>query len=110
MTPAARWLALVHHDLVKRLLWPARDRRDLGGAVRSGELVVRLTDDVGAPIAAPMLWRQLADEAPDAFPAASLEAFGQAVAVATAAAVADELDGVLALEAAFAALAGTAKP
>jgi hypothetical protein len=32
------WLARVRHDLVKRLVWPARDRRDVGGAPAPGEL------------------------------------------------------------------------
>ena len=37
MTPT-EWLARVRHDLVKRLVWPARDRRDMGGAPKPGEL------------------------------------------------------------------------
>jgi hypothetical protein len=39
------WLARVRHDLVKRLVWPARDRRDIGGAPAPGELAPRLIDD-----------------------------------------------------------------
>ena len=31
---ALEWLARVRHDLVKRLVWPARDRRDIGGERR----------------------------------------------------------------------------
>src|SRR5665213_1425681 len=43
MTSTA-WLARLQHDLVKRLLWPARDRRDLGGAPAPGELARSLDD------------------------------------------------------------------
>ena len=106
-TPSA-WLARVQHDLVKRLLWPARDRRDLGGPLRSGELCVALTDDEGAPIEAVALWTRLRADVPAAASTspAALDTFGRAVAVAVAAAEADELAGVLALEAAFGTLSG----
>jgi hypothetical protein len=95
------WLRRLQHDLVKRMVWPARDRRDLGGAPRPGELVARLTDDEGRPIAAQDLWIALRAEAPADAPAAALDAFGEAVARAAAAAPAGDLDGVLHLEAAF---------
>jgi hypothetical protein len=101
MDPAA-WLARVRHDLVKRLVWPARDRRDVGGAVVPGELVAPLVDDEGRPTSAGALWAALAGDAP---PGADLTPFGQAVDRAVAAARSDDLDGVLALEPAFAALA-----
>ena len=106
-TPSA-WLARVQHDLVKRLLWPARDRRDLGGPVRPGELSVALTDDEGAPIGAVALWTRLRAEAPAGAspPSAVLDAFGRAVAVAVAAAEADDLAGILDLETAFGTLSG----
>ena len=55
MTPT-EWLARVRHDLVKRLVWPARDRRDMGGAPAPGELVATLIDDEGQPITAQALW------------------------------------------------------
>ena len=71
MTPG-EWLARVRHDLVKRLVWPARDRRDMGGNPAPGELVPDLIDDEGRPITAPQ---------------------------------AGDVAGVIALEAAFAALA-----
>ena len=96
------WLARVQHDLVKRLVWPARDRRDVGGAPGPGELTPRLIDDEGAPIYAEALWTALAADAPAG---AELAAFADAVARAHAAADAGDVDGVIALEAAFADLA-----
>jgi len=108
--PAARWLARVQHDLVKRVLWPARDRRDAGGPVRPGELRAVLVDDEGATIAAEVLWRQLRAEAPPAGVATALDTFGTALARATAAAAADDLDGVLALGPAYDELARIVKP
>ena len=50
------WLARVRHDLVKRLVWPARDRRDAGGPVIPGELVATLIDEEGQPTTAAALW------------------------------------------------------
>jgi len=96
------WLARVRHDLVKRLVWPARDRRDMGGDPAPGELVPDLIDDEGRPITAPALWAALAADAPTGADTAAFEA---AVAGAAAAAQAGDVAGVLALEAAFAALA-----
>ncbi|HEX3695247.1 MAG TPA: hypothetical protein VH374_07650 [Polyangia bacterium] len=104
MTPAASWLAQVRHDLVKRLLWPARDRHALGGPVQPGELVPTLVDDEGAVVAAPALWTTLRAGAPAAWPPAILDAFAAAVTAADAAARADDVAGVLQLEVAFAAL------
>jgi hypothetical protein len=101
MDPGA-WLARVRHDLVKRLLWPARDRRDAGGPVVHGELVAPLIDDEGRPVTPGALWQGLAADAP---PGAALGPFTAAVRQAEAAAAADDLDGVLALEPAFQALA-----
>jgi hypothetical protein len=106
---AAAWLARVQHDLVKRLLWPARDRRDLGGAPTPGELVPRLIDEEGAPITATALWAALAAQAPvgaaNAPVAAALARFAEALAHALAAGQAGDVAGVLTLEAAFAELA-----
>jgi hypothetical protein len=109
--PADDWLGRVGHDLVKRLLWPARDRRDLGGPVVPGELAAPLgglVDDDGAPITAQALWGQLCAGAPAVAPAA-LAAFGAALERAVSAAAADDLDGVLALEQAHAHLARIVK-
>ena len=60
----AEWLARVRHDLVKRLVWPARDRRDIGGAPAPGELAPRLIDDEGRPHHRRALWAALAADAP----------------------------------------------
>jgi hypothetical protein len=108
---AAAWLGLVNHDLVKRLLWPARDRRALGGPVQPGELVVVLADGDGNPHSAEQTWQTLRAEAPALGPAIApvLAAFDAAVSAAQRAAAADDLDGVLALEAAFDTLARKVK-
>jgi hypothetical protein len=96
------WLARVRHDLVKRLVWPARDRRDMGGVPAPGELAPDLIDDEGQAITAAALWSALAGDAPSG---ADVSAFGTAVARAAAAAEAGDVQGVIALEAAYAELA-----
>jgi hypothetical protein len=101
MGPGA-WLARVRHDLVKHLLWPARDRREAGGKPAPGELVPRVIDAEGRPIGAAELWQALRAEAPRGLP---LAAFDAAVGRALAAAEAGDVAGVLALEEAVAALA-----
>jgi hypothetical protein len=102
----ARWLARLRHDLIKRLVWPARDRRDAGGVPLPGELVATLVDDEGEATTAPALWAALKAEGPAA-PAVGL--FEAALDRANAAAAAGEIDGVLALEAAFDDLARALK-
>lgn len=99
------WLARVQHDLVKRLLWPARDRRDMGGKPAPGELLPRLIDDEGRPTTAQALWTALRAEI--AGPPAALDAFGAALEQAVAAAQQGDLEGVLALDGAFRALAAS---
>src|SRR5436190_19672001 len=99
------WLGRVQHDLVKRLLWPARDRRDMGGAPHPGELEPRLVDDEGRPTTAAALWSALRAEV--SAPAAVLEAFDRALESAVAAAQRGDLDGVLALDGAFRALSAS---
>jgi hypothetical protein len=101
MTPS-EWLARVRHDLVKRVLWPARDRRDVGGVPARGELVATLIDDEGREITADALWAALRAEAPAGL---ALGEFDAALTRARAAAAAGDVDGVLALEPAFDALA-----
>jgi hypothetical protein len=96
------WLARVRHDLVKRLVWPARDRRDAGGPVVPGELAASVIDEEGQPTTAAALWAALAADAPAG---AGVAAFGAAITRAVDAARAGDLDGVLALEGAFTALA-----
>jgi hypothetical protein len=105
---AAGWLARLQHDLVKRLLWPARDRRDLGGAPAPGELVAPLIDEEGAPTTAAALWAALRAELTAKTRSAdgvALARFGEALQGALAAAEAGDLAAVLALESAFAELA-----
>jgi hypothetical protein len=101
MQPAA-WLSRVRHDLVKRLVWPARDRRDAGGTPVPGELAPRLVDNEGRPATPQDVWADLATDAP---PGGDLEAFAAALGRAVAAAGADDVAGVIELEAAFERLA-----
>ncbi len=100
------WLARLRHDLIKRLVWPARDRRDAGGDPAPGELVPRLIDDEGRPATAATLWAALAADAPGGL---DLGAFATALARAGAAASAGDVAGVLALEPAFDELAAAAR-
>ena len=102
---AEAWLARVRHDLVKRLVWPARDRRDLGGPVVSGELVTKIIDGEGQPSTVGEVWRELLADAPGGIPDAVVHAFSAALEAAEAGARTDHLDPVLALEAAFEELA-----
>jgi hypothetical protein len=104
---AATWLATLGHDLVKRLLWPARDRRDMGGAPAPGELSPSLIDGEGRPTTAAALWRALRAGAPAelARDTAALDAFEVALARTVAAAGAGDVAGVLAFEADVDALA-----
>src|SRR3954468_17070285 len=103
---ALLWVARVRHDLVKRLVWPARDRRDLGGTPAPGELVVALLDEEGRPTTAAALWAALAADAPAGLP---LDQFAAALADALASAAAGDVPGVLALEPSFDALAALAR-
>ncbi len=99
-------MARVRHDLVKRLVWPARDRRDLGGAPAPGELCANLVDDEGAPTTPHALWSALAAEGPwGEADDVALRRFEEALARAVSAGAAGDVDGVLALEPAFDALA-----
>jgi hypothetical protein len=107
---SARWLARLRHDLVKRLVWPARDRRDLGGAPAPGELVAAVVDDEGVPTSPQALWRALAAEAPRAQGKGdgedeAISRFEAALTRAVSAGAAGDVEGVLALESAFEALA-----
>ena len=103
------WLARLNHDLVKRLLWPARDRQDLGGAPAPSELIVQLTNDEGRHVQASELWQSFRDEAPATIPAGALDDFGAAMERAVAAGAAGDLGGVLALGEDYAQLARIVK-
>ena len=103
------WLARLRHDLVKRFAWPARDRRDLGGAVEPGELVPRLIDEEGNATSTEILWRALVAEAPPSLARIALDDFAEALRAADRAAAANQLEPVLALEGAVDRLARTVK-
>jgi hypothetical protein len=94
------WLRRLRHDLVKRLVWPARDRRDMGGTPLPGELCAKLIDDEGSPATAAAVWTALKAEAPEPQHAA-LSDFEDALGATLAAAERNHLQGVLALEDAF---------
>ena len=96
----SEWLRRLRHDLVKRLVWPARDRRDFGGAPRPGELHAELVDDEGNRATAAAIWADLKAAAPTPEHRA-LAAFEPALTRAVAVAGRDDVDGVLALETAF---------
>lgn len=103
------WLQALRHDLVKRVLWPARDLRDTGG--RDVALLRRGLFDLvggdGAPITAEALWERMRADAPAGCARACKE-FGGALHEAVAALDRpwpQPLDAVLALEDAFAQLA-----
>jgi hypothetical protein len=98
------WIRRVRHDLIKRVLWPARDRRDMGGPVVPGELVVGLlADEEGQPVPPQDLWAQLRREAPGAHP--GLARLQVALMRSLRAAERDDLQGVLELESTFEQLA-----
>jgi hypothetical protein len=106
------WLARVRHDLVKRVLWPARDRREMGGTPVPGELSPHLINEEGVAITAAALWAALVAEARSGLEPAgqsldgsALDTFTAALERAINAADAGNLEGVLALEPAFDELA-----
>ncbi len=92
------WLAQVQHDLIKRLLWVARDCRELGREPEPGELVATLIDEEGLPIAAYALWERLREQAPNGL---RLGEFETILRHSIAAAKRNDLSGVLCLEVAF---------
>jgi len=113
--PPSPWLSRLRHDLVKRVLWPARDLLDSGvppTAVEAVALRAGLHDLIapdGSPATARDLWRRFRAEAPAGVPAAVLDAFEQALAAAAAAVEsrppAEAAQVVLQLEPAFQELA-----
>ena len=99
---ASAWLSRLRHDLLKHLLWPARDRAEMGGSPAPGELVPRLIDGEGHPIEASALWAALRADAPAGL---ALDAFDAALGRALGAARAGDVAGVLAFDAEIEALA-----
>jgi hypothetical protein len=98
------WLAAVRHDLLKRVLWPARDGGDLADLKRG---MRELIDDEGRPVTAVALFEKLRENAP-AHARLACDEFARALQKAE-----DALDSrwpgprdqILALDPAFAALA-----
>ena len=113
--PTHPWLSRLRHDLVKRVLWPARDLLDSGVAPTAAEaaaLRAGLHDLVapdGSPATASDLWRRFRMDAPASVPAAALDAFEQALTAAETAVATRPPDEaaqvVLRLEPAFQELA-----
>lgn len=113
--PPHPWLGRLRHDLVKRVLWPARDLVESGAAPTAAEaaaLRAGLADLVapdGSPTTARDLWRRFRADVPPAVPAAALDAFEQALEAADTAVATRPPDEaaqvVLRLEPAFQELA-----
>jgi hypothetical protein len=104
------WLARLRHDLVKQLVWRARDVRDLAppdGAKLLRDGLFALVDGEGRPTSPRELWQALRAEAPA--PAAALDRFEAVLDAAQAAVQAGEVaravEALLALEPAFQQLA-----
>ena len=80
------WLSRLRHDLVKRAVWAARDRREATrepSAADALELragLFELRDGEGRIVSARELWEELRRQAPPVPPAA-LDSFGAAVAL-----------------------------
>jgi hypothetical protein len=101
------WLRALRHDLVKRVVWPARDLRDSGeqdvAALR--QALMQLRDAGGAPITAERLFERMRRDAP--CPAEACDAFAaalQAAVVALDSSWPAPLQAVLRLEDAFSVL------
>jgi hypothetical protein len=94
------WLARVRHDLIKRVLWAARDLRDTGAApgpadVRALRAGLReLVDPEGTPIDARSLWALLLRDSPSEARSPLFEEAARALgeALERAAAAVDQLD------------------
>ncbi|MBN1606835.1 MAG: hypothetical protein JW940_09380 [Polyangiaceae bacterium] len=92
------WLHRLHHDLVKRLLWTARDCAETGTNPLPGELVIDLLDEEGHSISPRALYEKLADEVPDGV---DLTPFTEAFEASLRAAEANDVPGVLRLQKAY---------
>ena len=117
MSATAYWLARLKHDLVKQVVWRARDLRDLGqhatpaDMAALGRALLELRDGEGRAVDAVGLWDAFMGD-PDAPPRqASIDDFGRAVRSAQDAVVAQApeapevvMSKVLDLETAFDAM------
>jgi hypothetical protein len=92
------WLQRLHHDLVKRVLWTARDCAETGTKPLPGELAVGLLDEAGRSISPRALYQKLAADAPDGV---DLTEFTRAFEACLRAAEADDVQGVLRLQQAY---------
>lgn len=101
------WLRVLHHDLVKRLLWNARDCQELGQTPAPFELCAELFDDLGRPTDARTLWLSLKRQAPSG---ATLADFERALEAALTAAERGDVATVLCLDAAFERLKESLEP
>jgi hypothetical protein len=92
------WLRRLQHDLVKRLLWTARDCAETGTDPLAGELVPSLIDEEGRSISARALYEKLRADAPDGV---DLTDFTRAFEACLRAAEANDPKGVLRLQEAY---------
>ncbi|HEY3356842.1 MAG TPA: hypothetical protein VGQ83_26560 [Polyangia bacterium] len=114
------WLRRLRHDLMKPLVWVARDLRELGAAPSAADLAqlgrdfAGLHDPAGEPVTARDLFARYRAEAPAALAAPALAAFARALDEAAAAVAAGPpaaaLAAVLRLEPAFDELARLLEP
>jgi hypothetical protein len=95
------WFNRVRHDLVKPLLWRARDYREMDQKPPLGSLSCVCINEEGERISPIECWSKLREEAPLSL---ELHEFESALKQAVIAAVKDDVDGVLSLEHAFARL------
>jgi hypothetical protein len=100
------WLRQLHHDLVKRLLWAARDCRACGIAPTPGELLPALFDEEGQQVTPLLLWQTLKLKAPANL---DLTCFETTLKECLLSAERNDLEGVLRLEAAFVKLEQSAE-
>lgn len=96
--PMHPWLQRLHHDLVKRLLWTARDCAETGTTPLPGELVGDLLDEEGHSISPRALYQRLCADAPDGV---DLTDFTHAFEACLRAAAANDVPGVLRLQKAY---------
>lgn len=81
------WLARLRHDLVRPLVWRARDVREDDLIAEEGEkrrllaaVLDELYDGEGRPITALALWQEIAADAPASLDARARQAFADALA------------------------------
>jgi hypothetical protein len=108
------WLARLRHDLLKPVLWRARDLDASGQRPGHDDLaafrraLLEVADENGKPTTACSWWRERRRQAPATLPGSALDAFEMALAAAEDAMSEQDAPAALAairrLEAAFASL------